>query len=133
VARTPLPALAAAVSFVDGVNRTDLDGLTALLHADHQLVVFDEPPVVGRDATVEAWRGYFTAFPEYVIYPRVLVEHGTRVAVLGNTTGSHLGLPDDDELALVVIWIAEVDQGRLTRWHVCEDSPALRGALGLPV
>ena len=133
MARTPLPALAATVSFIDSVNRTDLDGLTALLHPDHQLVVLDEPPVVGRDATVAAWRGYFSAFPSYVIYPRMLIEHGPRVAVLGNTTGSHLDLLDEEELRLVVIWIAEVDDGRLSRWQICEDSPALRGALGLPI
>ena len=133
MARTPLPALAATVSFIDCVNRTDLEGLTALLHPDHSLVVHDEAPVVGRDANVDAWRGYFTAFPSYVIYPRVLIEHGPRVAVLGNTTGSHLNLPDEDELKLVVIWIAEVEEGRLSRWQVCEDSAALRGALGLPI
>jgi hypothetical protein len=133
MARTPLPALAATVSFIDCVNRTDLHGLTGLLHTDHRLVVLDEPPIVGRDANVEAWRGYFTAFPEYVIYPRMLVEHGQRVAVLGNTTGSHLNLPDDEELGLVVIWIAEVDQGRLTQWQVCADTVGVRRALGLPL
>jgi len=133
MARSPLPALAATVSFIDCVNRTDLDGLTALLHADHELLVLDEPPIVGRDANVEAWRGYFTAFPEYVIYPRMLVEHGLRVTVLGNTTGSHLNLPDEEELALVVIWIAEVDHGRLSRWQVCEDTAGVRRALGLPL
>jgi hypothetical protein len=35
------------------------------------------------------------------------------------TTGSHLHLPDDEELALPpVTWIAAVDAGRLTLWQV---------------
>lgn len=118
MARSPLPPLAATVSFIDCVNRTDLAGLTRLLHPDHRLVVFDEPPVTGRDANVEAWRGYFGAFPNYVIYPRVLAADGNRVTVNGATTGSHLNLPDEEELALPVTWIAEVDAGRLTLWRV---------------
>jgi hypothetical protein len=41
MARVPLPALATAVSFIDCVNRTDLVGLTELLHTDHRLVGVD--------------------------------------------------------------------------------------------
>jgi hypothetical protein len=29
---------------------------------DHALVVFDEPPLVGRAANVAAWRGYVERF-----------------------------------------------------------------------
>ena len=36
---------------------------------DHQLLVLDEPPVVGREANAAAWEGYATSLPEYVIYP----------------------------------------------------------------
>ena len=132
MARQPLPALATTIGFIDCVNRTDLAGLTALMHPDHRLVVLDEPPLVGRDANVEAWRGYFTAFPRYVIYPRFLTAAAGRVAVLGNTTGSHLNLADDEELELNVIWIAESDQGLLTLWQVCDDTAALRRELAIP-
>jgi hypothetical protein len=118
MARSPLPPLAATISFIDCVNRTDLAGLTRLLHPDHRLVVFDEPPLAGRDANVEAWRGYFSAFPNYVIYPREIAADDNRVTVHGATTGSHLNLPDDEELALPVTWIAEVDAGLLTLWQV---------------
>ncbi len=62
--RTPSPPVAAVVSFIDCINRGDLDGLTALMRPDHRLVVLDEQPVVGREANVEAWNGYFTAFPD---------------------------------------------------------------------
>jgi hypothetical protein len=63
------------------------------------------------DANRNAWRGYFTSFPEHVIHPRFVDARGERVAVLGATTGSRLGLPDDAELAIGVIWLAEVDDG----------------------
>ena len=120
MARDPLPPLAAVVSFVDCVNRGDLDGLTGLMTPDHRLVVLDEDPLVGRDASRQAWAGYFAAFPSYVIHPRELAADGPRVSVVGTTTGSHLGLPDDEEMQLEVLWLAEVVDGRLSLWRVAD-------------
>ncbi len=99
---------------------------------DHALVVLDESPLVGRSANEDAWRGYFASFPDYVISPRHIVANGASVAVLGVTTGSHLGLPDEEEMRLDVIWLAHVVDGRLSSWRVAEDTPELRAELGLP-
>jgi hypothetical protein len=44
--------------------------------------VLDEAPHVGRDANIDARRGYFTAFPQHVIYPRFLTATADRIAVL---------------------------------------------------
>jgi ketosteroid isomerase-like protein len=128
----PLPPVAAVVSFVDAVNRADLDRLAALMHEDHRLVVLDEDPVVGRAANIRAWHGYLSAFPAYVIHPRHIAADGRRVAVLGTTTGSHLGLPDDEERRLSVIWLAEVESGTLVQWQVAEDTPDTRERTGVP-
>jgi hypothetical protein len=98
---------------------------------DHRLQVLQEPPVTGRDANRDAWHGYVTAFPDYVIYPDRLVHRGDDVLVLGSTTGSHLGLPDHEERQLTVIWRATVQDGLLTLWQIIEDSPAQRALLGL--
>jgi hypothetical protein len=67
--RTPLPPLAAVVSFIDCINRGDVDALAKLMTADHRLIVLDEPPLTGRAQNVTAWKGYASAFPRYVIYP----------------------------------------------------------------
>jgi hypothetical protein len=93
----------------------------------------DEPPLVGRGPNREAWHGYFSSLPEYVIYPCHIAACGSSVAVLGTTTGSHLGLPDDEEMKLNVVWLAEVDEGHLTRWHVADDTPELRDRAGIPL
>src|SRR4051794_18681255 len=61
--------------------------------------------------------------PDYVFYPRHVTAAGNSVAVFGTTTGSHLGLPDDEEMTLGVIWLAEVLDGRLSQWRVAEDTP----------
>ena len=49
----------------------------------------------------------------------------------GHTTGSDLGLRDEDESQLAVIWRAEVTSGLLTLWQIIEDTPARRQELGL--
>jgi ketosteroid isomerase-like protein len=129
--RTPLPPVAAVIGFIDAINRGDVGRLAALMSPDHRLQVLQEPPVTGRDANRGAWHGYVTAFPDYVIYPDRLVHRGDDVLVLGRTTGSHLGLPDDEERQLTVIWRATVRDGLLTRWQIIEDTPAQRAFLGL--
>jgi hypothetical protein len=113
-----MPPVAAVLSFIDCINRTDLDGITALMTDEHALKVLDEAPLVGRDANRDAWNGYLTSFPDYVIYPRTIAAEGAVVTVVGNTTGSHLDLPDDEERKFDVTWVAEVIDGRLTYWHV---------------
>lgn len=127
-----LPPVAAVVGFVDRINRGDLDGLAALMTDDHRLVILDEDPVVGRSANVDAWRGYFSSFPTYVIHPRHIAQRGDRVAVLGTTTGSHLALPDEEERQLDVLWFADVRDGRLASWHIVDDTPERRADLGIP-
>jgi len=51
--------------------------------------------------------------------------------VLGATTGSHLGLPDEEELQLGVIWVADVAGGVLSSWQVVEDTPDTRRRYGV--
>jgi hypothetical protein len=99
---------------------------------DHRLEIFDEEPLIGKDTNAAAWRGYFESFPDYVIYPRIIVEvTDTLVAILGHTTGSHLGLPDDEEAQETLIWLAETSTGQVRVWTLMEDSPETRRRLSL--
>ena len=129
--RTPLPPVAAVIGFIDAINRGDVGRLAALMSPDHRLQVLQEPPVTGRDANRDAWQGYVTAFPDYVIYPDRVAQRGDDVTVLGRTTGFHLGLPDEEERQLTVIWRATVEDGLLTLWQIMEDTPVQRALLGL--
>jgi ketosteroid isomerase-like protein len=126
-----LPPTAIALEFVDRINRGDLEGLVAMMSEDHRLEVFDEEPVVGRAANASAWRGYMTAFPLYVIYPRRINANGEVVAILGHTTGSHLDIPESEERELLLIWLAYVRDGAVERWRLIGDSPANRKQFGL--
>jgi ketosteroid isomerase-like protein len=127
----PQLPIATVISFIDCINRRDLRGLARLMADDHRLEIFDETPVVGRNANAKAWAGYFRGFPNYVIHPRRLAERGSHVAVLGHTTGSHLRLPDEEESKETLIWVAHVAEGRLRVWRLVRDAPANRRAHGL--
>jgi hypothetical protein len=59
-----------------------------------------------------------------------MAANGDVVAVQGHT-GSHLGLPDEDEMALSVIWLVTVVDGALRRWRLVEDTAAHRREHGL--
>jgi SnoaL-like domain len=129
--RTPLPPVAAVIGFIDAINRGDVDRLVTLMSPHHRLQVLDEPPLDGREANRAAWHEYVTAFPDYVIYPDRFVDRGDDVLVLGGTTGSHLGLPDQEERELPVIWHATVRDGLLVLWQVAEDTPGQRASFGM--
>jgi hypothetical protein len=125
------PPLAVVVSFIDCINRGDVDGLGRLMTEDHQLRVFDEHPLAGREANLAGWRSYLESFPSYVVYPCRLAAQGALVAVLGYTTGSHLGLPDDEERRQTLIWVADVAGEALRRWTLIEDNAGNRRRYGL--
>jgi ketosteroid isomerase-like protein len=124
--------VAAVIGFIDCINRGDIDGLGRLMTDDHELVIFGEEALRGRTRNTQAWAGYAAAYPDYVIYPRAVAEpRDGCVAVLGHTTGSHLGLADHEESKLSLIWLAEVQDGQLCRWRLLEDTPDRRAELGL--
>jgi hypothetical protein len=122
---------ALVVSFINCINHGDVQSLGRLMTNDHELKVFDEAALVGREANLAAWRGYIDSYPTYVIYPdRIAVRAGV-VAVLGHTTGSHLDLPDEEESQLTLIWLAEVVGEAIRSWQLIEDTPDNRQRLGL--
>ncbi|TML91327.1 MAG: hypothetical protein E6G06_09665 [Actinobacteria bacterium] len=129
--RSTAPPVAVAVHFVECVNRRDLHGIARLLTEDHELRVFDEPPLVGREKNIEAWRGYFKSFPDYTIHPHAINEREGAVAVLGHTTGSHLGLPDEKERRRTLIWLAVASRGRVRSWTLIENNRQNRDRFGL--
>jgi ketosteroid isomerase-like protein len=129
--RQPLPAVAAVVSFIEAINRSDVAHLASLMTEDHRLQVFDESPLDGKEANIEGWRGYTSAFPDYVIYPHQLVARNAEVIVLGHTTGSHLDLPDEQESELTLLWRATVRDGRLQLWQLIKDTPDRRVEFGI--
>ena len=123
--------LALAISFVDCINRGDVEGLVDLMHQDHELRIFNESSAVGLEANEAGWRGYASSFPDYLIHPQRMAVSGAVAAILGTTTGSHLGLPDEEEMKLTLIWLSELRDGKVVRWELIPDTEANRARYGL--
>ena len=63
--------------------------------------------------------------------PERFTSKGDSVAVLGRTTGSHLGLADENELKLTLILVAEIRDGLVARWRILGDTPKERAQFSL--
>jgi len=122
-----------ALRFVERINRQDLDGLLDLMTDDHVLLVFGEHDVTGKTAQREAWRGYFDLCPEYMIHVHHVHVQGDVAALVGSTTGSHLGQPRLVEIRDPLIFAAEVREGKVAVWalhHLTDENRERFGIAG---
>jgi hypothetical protein len=128
----PMNDVSVVREFIARINASDVEGLGRLMTADHSLEVFDEAPLAGREANIEAWHGYAASWPRYCIYEDAIGRRGEWVAVLGHTTGSHLELPDEEEVKLTLIWVADVVDGLVHTWRLEPDTIERRAWYGIP-
>ncbi|MFC5218447.1 nuclear transport factor 2 family protein [Streptomyces coerulescens] len=112
--------------FNAAINDRDLDGLASLMSEDHTFVDSGGGAVRGKQACVEAWRGFFAAFPDYRNTFTGLSVRDDVVAVSGHSECSR------PELAGPALWTARVTGTHVDEWRVYEDTPAVRRELGLP-
>ncbi len=105
--------LDAVLAFNDAINARDLDALTALMTDDHRFVDSEAATVDGKTACVEAWRGFFAAFPDYrnVFDGARSIEPG----VVDVTGRSECSVP---ALHGPARWRAVVRDGHIAVWQV---------------
>ena len=96
------------------INTRDLAGLTDLMTGDHTFVDPAGAAVTGRAACVEAWRGFFAAFPDYRNVFTTMVADGDTVTVIGHSTCS------EPALAGPARWTVTVRGGKVARWQVTD-------------
>lgn len=118
-------AEAVVEAFNDCINRRDLEGLSGLMTDDHKFIDPASGIVSGKQACVEAWRGFFSTFPDYRNHFDRMIPTGSTVAIIGRSTCS------DPRLAGPALWQAVISDDRIDEWRVFEDTPASRLALGI--
>jgi predicted SnoaL-like aldol condensation-catalyzing enzyme len=120
------------LDFIKKINQGDVSGLAKLLAPDHTFVDLAGDVETGKENLAAGWCEYLGNCPNYRIYIRQLFAKGDEVIVVGHTTGSHLGLPDEDEFHNeAVIWAATVEDGLLSAWKLYNDTVETRLKLGL--
>lgn len=109
------------------IGAADLDGLVALMTADHRFVDAAGTVVRGRDACTSAWRGFFAAFPGYVNVVDVVAQRGDVLVAVGRSECPGYPLVEGP-----AIWTARIQDDQVAEWRVYDDVPAVRSGWGLP-
>ena len=111
------------LDFVQQINLGNADRLVALLAPDHTFVDLAGESEQGHERLVAGWRDYLSQYPDYRIYVRRIVKLPVGIALIGQTTGSHLQIPDEQEFNDEgVIWLATVKNGQLESWRLYTDA-----------
>jgi ketosteroid isomerase-like protein len=116
---------ALTVKFNEHINNGDLDGLAALMTDDHTFIDTADHAIRGKSKCLEAWRGFFTSFPDYRNVIDSLTVKDNRVIVVGRSSCS------DARLDGPALWVAKASADKLAEWRVYEDTAANRRALGI--
>ena len=111
--------------FNECINHRDLEGLVSLMTSDHRFVDAAGRQVRGREAVRDAWRGFFSKFPDYQNVFAQLTSHGQEVVIVGNSTCT------ESTLNGAALWKVRVDAGLIVEWCVFDDNAETRRALGL--
>lgn len=117
------------LAFIDRINAHNVEGLCALMSADHRFVDSIGHSFHGREGMQTAWEGYFAWFPDYQITVEDLLEQGELVLVTGRASGTYAvdgKLPDENFWEVPAAWKALVVDGQLTYWQVYADNHPVR-------
>jgi ketosteroid isomerase-like protein len=115
-----------AVAFNDSINNHDLDGLAALMTADHTFIDTEGGVVAGKRDCLDAWRGFFESFPDYRNVFTSLEVRGDLVTIVGYSACA------EPSLAGPALWTAKIRDGRVVEWRVYADTLDVRASLGVP-
>jgi hypothetical protein len=92
----------------------------------HTFIDSDGNVVSGRDEVLNAWRGFFDAFPDYRNDWSKLTPVGSTLIALGRSICS-----TEPALDGPAIWMATTADDKVSEWRVYEDTPTNRRRLGI--
>ena len=104
--------IATAFKFVEAINAGDPERLKALQTEDFTFIDREGNVEHGR----QGWSDYFSAYPEYKIHVQQVLTGSSGVAIIGQTTGSHI--PPNIEEKETVLWTAEIRDGLVAQWRI---------------
>jgi ketosteroid isomerase-like protein len=116
----------AVIAFNEAINRRDIESLGELMTDGHAFVDSDAKVLAGKEEVLEAWEGFFGAFPDYRNDWTKVIPTGGGLIALGRSVCS-----TEPALDGPAIWTARTAGGKVSEWRVYEDTPANRAELGL--
>ena len=116
---------AVAARFNDSINRQDVEGLATLMSDDHRFIDSAANTVSGKQACLDAWRGFFGSFPDYRNIFTSLTAKDDMVTIVGCSECA------EPSLAGPALWTAKIQGEAVTEWRVYLDTPEVRASLGV--
>ena len=111
------------LQFNEYINNQDIEGLSSLMTKDH---IFIDRAGDRFGDMINGWKEFFTNWPTYKnIFARV-ESHDNLVIVLGYAIWSKESLEEDH-----IIWIARVENDKVTLWQIYEDTEENRRKLSI--
>ena len=118
-----------ARAFVAAINRQDVEGLAALMTAEHRFVDSLGNVVEGRETMRGAWVGYFRMVPDYSLAVEEVFGDGAVVVMVGVAGGTYAPdgvLKAENRWATPAVVRALVEGGLVAEWRVYADNEPMR-------
>ncbi len=114
-----------ALEFNKCINRHDVEGLSALMPADHIYIDREGRSDRSKSGMVRAWEEFFQAFPKYRnIFHRV-ESFNNLVIMVGYAYW------DKDNRHDPAIWVAKIAGGLVAEWRIYYDTEENRKKFGV--
>jgi ketosteroid isomerase-like protein len=114
------------VQFNDCITAQDVSGLGHLMADDHAFIDSEGGAIRGKVNCLDAWRGFFSQFPDYKNVFNSLTSQDNQVIVIGYSICSEPALDGP------ALWTAKLSDGKVVEWRVYTDTPENRRQLDLP-
>ena len=92
---------------------------------DHRFIDSAANTVSGKQACLDAWRGFFGSFPDYRNIFTSLTAKDDMVTIVGCSECA------EPSLAGPALWTAKIQGEAVTEWRVYLDTPEVRASLGV--
>jgi ketosteroid isomerase-like protein len=115
-----------ALQFNEAITNRDIARLAVLMTDDHAFIDSANMEFRGKDKALQAWRGFFEAFPEYKNVFDLVKAKADTVVMLGHSICSN-----NKDLDGPAMWTAKVEGDKLAEWRVYEDTTENRTQLGI--
>ena len=115
--------------FVETINGGDPERIAELLTECHRFVDPGGRVVEGREAMLEAWRGYLEKVPDYRIEVEETFFKGTLVVILGTARGTYRPkgwIRAGNAWSTPAAWRARVAGDLIAEWQVYADNEPIR-------
>ncbi|HMS64114.1 MAG TPA: nuclear transport factor 2 family protein [Ignavibacteria bacterium] len=126
-----MKVLKTAISFLEKINKHDINGISELMSPDHEFMDSMGIIVKGKKGMIKAWKGFFSWFPDYEITAMNTLLTDDSVGFFGVANGTFNNEKEisSNKFTIPASWRAKVKDGLITEWQVFADNEVVRNIL----